>query len=86
MVQGHMSQISQSIKIDTTQAEQDLKTTLTDLSTDLLNKYIDENKSPVLDMMIQFKTQEADCLFTDYYHMKFSLRKLKRAYKHSVCM
>ena len=43
-------------------------------------KYIDENNSPVLDMMIQFKTQEADCLFTDYNHVKFSLRRLKRAY------
>ena len=43
-------------------------------------KYIDEKADPVLDMMIQFSTQEADCLFTDYYHMPFSLRKLKRAY------
>ncbi|MBQ1208173.1 MAG: alpha-glucosidase [Lachnospiraceae bacterium] len=43
-------------------------------------KYIDETKEPVLDMMIQFSTQEADCLFTDYFHMPFSLRKLKRAY------
>ena len=43
-------------------------------------KYIDENNSPVLDMMIQFKTQEADCLFTDFNHVKFSLRRLKKAY------
>ena len=43
-------------------------------------KYIDENKNPVLDMMIQFKSQEADCLFTDFNHMPFSLRRLKRAY------
>ena len=43
-------------------------------------KYIDENNSPVLDMMIQFSTQEADCLFTDFNHIKFNLRKLKRAY------
>ena len=43
-------------------------------------KYIDETNNPVLDMMIQFKTQEADCLFTDFIHMPFSLRKLKRAY------
>ncbi len=43
-------------------------------------KYIDENKEPVLDMMIQFATQEADCLFTDFNHVKFSLRKLKKAY------
>ena len=43
-------------------------------------KYIDETNSPVLDMMIQFKTQEADCLFTDFNHIKFNLRKLKRAY------
>ena len=43
-------------------------------------KYIDESNSPVLDMMIQFKTQEADCLFTDFNHVKFSLRRLKRAY------
>ncbi len=43
-------------------------------------EYIDETKDPVLDMMIQFSTQEADSLFTDYIHMPFSLRKLKRAY------
>ena len=43
-------------------------------------KYIDETNSPVLDMMIQFATQEADCLFTDFNHMPFSLRKLKRAF------
>ena len=43
-------------------------------------KYIDETNEPVLDMMIQFATQEADCLFTDFNHVDFSLRKLKRAY------
>jgi oligo-1,6-glucosidase len=43
-------------------------------------KYIDETNEPVLDMMIQFATQEADCLFTDFVHMPFSLRKLKRAF------
>ena len=43
-------------------------------------EYIDESNNPVLDMMIQFKSQEADCLFTDFNHIPFSLRKLKRAY------
>ncbi len=43
-------------------------------------EYIDENHNPVLDMMIQFATQEADCLFTDYMHMPFNLLKLKRTY------
>ena len=43
-------------------------------------EYIDESDNPVLDMMIQFATQEADCFFTDYRHMKFNLRKLKKAY------
>ena len=42
--------------------------------------YIDERENPVLDMMIQFKTQEADCLFTDFNHLPFSLKRLKRAY------
>ena len=36
-------------------------------------KYIDESNNPVLDMMIQFKSQEADCLFVDFNHMPFSL-------------
>ena len=31
-------------------------------------------------MMIQFKTQEADCFFTDFRHLPFSLRKMKRAF------
>ena len=43
-------------------------------------KYIDETNNPVLDMMIQFATQEADCMFTDFVHMPFNLRKLKKAY------
>ncbi len=43
-------------------------------------RYIDETNDPVLDMMIQFSTQEADCMFTDFIHMPFSLRKLKRAF------
>ncbi len=43
-------------------------------------KYINETAEPVLDMMIQFSTQEADCMFTDFVHMPFSLRKLKRAF------
>lgn len=43
-------------------------------------KYIDETEDPVLDMMIQFATQEADCMFTDFYHTEFNLRKLKKAY------
>ncbi|MBQ2706574.1 MAG: alpha-glucosidase [Agathobacter sp.] len=43
-------------------------------------EYIDESQNPVLDMMIQFATQEADCMFTDFYHTKFNLRKLKKAY------
>ena len=43
-------------------------------------EYIDEKNNPVLDMMIQFSTQEADCFMTDYYHMPFNLRKLKKCY------
>ena len=42
-------------------------------------KYIDETNNPVLDMMIQFSTQEADCFFSDFRHMPFSLRKYKKA-------
>ena len=43
-------------------------------------EYITEDENPVLDMMIQFATQEADSFMTDYYHMPFNLRKLKRTY------
>ena len=43
-------------------------------------EYITEDDTQVLDMMIQFKTQEADCLFTDFRHLPFSLRKMKRAF------
>ena len=44
-------------------------------------KYISEDESQVLDMMIQFGTQEADCMFTDFRHLPFSLRKMKRAFR-----
>ena len=43
-------------------------------------EYITEEDNPVLDMMIQFSTQEADSFMTDYIHMPFNLRKLKRNY------
>lgn len=40
--------------------------------------YIDE-KDGQLDMMIQFQCVAADCLFTDYLPMKFSLRRMKKS-------
>ena len=43
-------------------------------------EYITEDETQVLHMMIQFATQEADCFFTDFRHMPFSLRKMKRAF------
>ena len=42
-------------------------------------KYIDETTGQ-LDMMIQFQCQCADCLFTDYLPMPFSLRRMKKAF------
>ncbi len=43
-------------------------------------KYIREDETGQMDMMIQFQCQCADCLFTDYLHTKFNLRKMKRAF------
>ena len=43
-------------------------------------EYIEEGPNQHLDMMIQFEAMCADCLFSDYFPMRFSLRKLKRAY------
>ena len=37
-------------------------------------------KDRVLDMMIQFDTMMADCLMTEFVHLPFRLRKLKRAF------
>ncbi len=42
-------------------------------------KYIDETHGQI-DMMIQFQCQCADCLFTDYIPLPFSLRRMKRAF------
>lgn len=42
--------------------------------------YIAEHGSAELDMMIQFQCMCADCLFTDYMPLPFSLRRLKRAF------
>jgi len=44
-------------------------------------KYIDEEHGQI-DMMIQFQCMCADCLFTDYIHTPFSLRRLKRAWRN----
>lgn len=43
-------------------------------------EYIQESDHNEMDMMIQFQCMSADCLFTDYIPMPFSLRRLKRAY------
>ena len=43
-------------------------------------KYIQEGPEQELDMMIQFDTQCADCLFSDYMPTRFSLKKLKKAF------
>ncbi len=43
-------------------------------------EYIAEDETGQIDMMIQFQCQCADCLFTDYFPMKFSLRRMKRAF------
>ena len=42
-------------------------------------KYIDEEKGQI-DMMIQFQCVAADCLFTDYLPLPFSLRRMKHAF------
>jgi len=43
--------------------------------------YIDEEHGQ-LDMMIQFQCQCADCLFTDWMPLPFSLRRMKRAFSN----
>ncbi len=43
-------------------------------------EYITEDESQVLDMMIQFQTQEADCFLTDFRHLPFNLRKMKKSF------
>ena len=42
--------------------------------------YIEEGDNQQIDMMIQFETQCADCLFTDYVPLPFSLLRLKKAF------
>ena len=42
-------------------------------------RYIDE-KTGQIDMMIQFQCVAADCLFTDYIPLPFSLRRMKHAF------
>ena len=42
--------------------------------------YIAERPEGELDMMIQFQCMCADCFFTDYFPLSFSLRRLKRAF------
>ena len=42
--------------------------------------YIEEKPGQEIDMMIQFETMTADCVFSDYIRAPFSLTKLKRAW------
>ena len=43
-------------------------------------EYILEGSDSDMDMMIQFQCMCADCLFSDYFHMPFSLRRMKYAF------
>ncbi|MCQ2558358.1 MAG: alpha-glucosidase [Oscillospiraceae bacterium] len=43
-------------------------------------EYIRETPNSEIDMMIQFQCMCADCLFSDYFHLPFSLRRMKRAF------
>lgn len=43
-------------------------------------RYIQETPDSEIDMMIQFQSMCADCLFTDYLHLPFSLGRLKNAW------
>ena len=43
-------------------------------------EYITENEDNELDMVIQFECMCADCLFTDFVPLPFSLRRLKNAF------
>jgi len=45
-------------------------------------KFITEGENQTLDMMFHFQHMEADCLFTDWVHMPFNLRKLKKVYSN----
>ena len=42
--------------------------------------YIDETPKQEINMMIQFETMGADCIFSDFMPTKFSLKKMKKAY------
>jgi len=42
--------------------------------------FIAEGEEQTLDLMFHFQHMEADCMFTEYMPMPFSLRKLKRAF------
>lgn len=42
--------------------------------------YIDEGGAKPLDLMFHFQHMDANCLFTEYMPLPFSLRKLKRAF------
>ncbi len=43
-------------------------------------RFIAEGADQTLDLMFHFQHMEADCLFTEYMPLPFSLRKLKRAF------
>ncbi len=45
-------------------------------------KFITEGENQTLNMMFHFQHMEADCLFTDWVHMPFNLRKLKKVYSN----
>ena len=43
---------------------------------------VSEGPNQLLDMMFNFQHMEADCMFTEYYPLPFSLRKLKKAFSN----
>ncbi len=83
ITEGYMGQISSSITADTTKAETAYKTTLSAFATDMLNQYIEKNKSAMLGGAALIDINNVDTIVNDYMALsttRDTLAKLEAEY------
>lgn len=69
MTEGYMKQISESITVDTSKAQDDFNSALVTMTTDMLNDYVDENYNTMMQCAV-IKMSDIDTVVDSYMKTK----------------
>lgn len=69
MTEGYMKQISESITVDTSKAQDDFNAALVTMTTDMLNDYVDKNYNEVMQCAV-IKMSDIDAVVNSYMKTK----------------